>query len=180
MYKSPSRLSLTLMNHLLCHAPFRENETTATMLKSKSKRWKDRFSDIQSAKLKSCGHLRSEHSSGTTWGGDAPAGCTHFIIADTVTKGRLDVSALKAFKNAFAQRLSEELPSIAIATLNPNNDGPVNSNMGVLAGRFSVSAFDFFITPNYYSPSRTNELTRINIFEIWLFISLRRLCKVIR
>ena len=43
------------------------------------------------------------------------------------------MSALKAFKNAFAQRLSEELPSIAIATLSPNNDGPVNSNVGILA-----------------------------------------------
>lgn len=47
---------------------------------------------------------------------DLPGGCTHYIIVEGVHGGRQDDSPLAGLKDSFVQRLSDQLPSIAIMT----------------------------------------------------------------
>ena len=72
---------------------------------------------------------------------DMAHGCTHYVVAEEVTKGRLDSSALLTFKNAFVQRLSDNLPSIAVATLSFGG----SERLEFCAGRlFVASSADAF------------------------------------
>jgi hypothetical protein len=94
--------------------------TVAHGLKAKSKRWKEREDACRAAYSAS----RGDEGIDLPFL-DLPQGATHFIIVDAVTNGSWDTSARNFFKNSLVQRVSENLPSIAVQTYDYGGMGVV-------------------------------------------------------
>jgi hypothetical protein len=94
------------------HAQSNTPGSTAYALKQSSRRWRDSHHAVH--QCATAGH-------GDEWSAftadDIPFGATHNIIVDGITNGKMDYSARNLFKNALVQRISEDLPSIAIQTM---------------------------------------------------------------
>lgn len=82
-------------------------------LKNQSKRFKEKDEAIHSALINTWGEERIKWSTKQ----EPPPGCSHYVIVDGVTRGKVDNSAGLGFKNTFVQHLSTNLPSIAVTTL---------------------------------------------------------------
>ena len=68
-------------------------------LMAPSKRWREKKELIEQARISAWGeeHGTWPHRMGLT------PGCTHYVIIDGVTKGKLDASPTLNFKNTFVQ-----------------------------------------------------------------------------
>jgi hypothetical protein len=119
-------LPFTIVNFgwaTIYHAASGEPGSVAAGLRASSDAWQGQLEKITEG-------LKSSVGQSCTWEiADAPSCATHYVIVDAVStttdKRRrntttLEFSALKAFKNEFIGALSESLPNIAVAALNPS------------------------------------------------------------
>jgi hypothetical protein len=116
--KRKGRLPFTVMNFTCARwvcAAARKADTITNQLAKGSPRWKARVARVENAMKNETGEERIGWFSS---GQEVPAGCSHFICCEGLTKGQIDDSVLSQFKNHFVQTMAQNLPSIGIASLN--------------------------------------------------------------